>query len=100
MQRIFLTEIGSVSPVLGVNASALCIELEGEDLAGHVALGACLSVFGTAALVHQPDGNAVRAWTDVQVINSFTDPGVAPPAALLSCLPPRCVQKLAKLSSS
>ena len=92
MQRVYLTDVGSVSPVLGVNTSALCIELEGEDLAGRVAVGTCLSVFGTAALTHQPDGSAVRAWTGVQVPNGFTDPWVAPPAALLSRLPSRCVQ--------
>ena len=71
VQRVYLADVGCASLVLGVSASALCIELQGSDLAGHVAVGTCMSVFGTAALTYQPDGNVMRAWTDLQVTNIF-----------------------------
>ena len=52
--------------------SGVCVELHGADLAGQVAVGTCLSVFGTAKLDRQPDNNAVRAWADIQVLSFST----------------------------
>ncbi len=77
VQRVYLADVGCAraSAVFGVSASALSIELQGEDLVGRVAVGTCLSVYGTVALTHMPDSNAVRAWTTAQVPNISTSVG-------------------------
>ena len=67
MQRIWLGDMGTACTFHGVSSTALCIDLQGADLVGKAAVGACVSVFGTTAPSSIPDVNAVRAWTEIQV---------------------------------
>ena len=70
VQHIWLSDMGTAYLPCGVDASGVCIELQGADLAGQVTVGTCLSVFGAVMLDRQPDNNAVRAWADIQVASS------------------------------
>lgn len=67
VQRIYLTDMSAGSQPFGVATSSLCVELLGNDLAGQVAVGASLFVFGTVGLTWASDTSAVQAWSDIQV---------------------------------
>ena len=71
VQRIYLSDMSAGSQPFGVATKDVRVELLGNDLAGQVAVGASLLIFGTVGLTWASDTSAVQAWSDIQVRGSL-----------------------------